>query len=325
MEVRSFWSGPPLTVFEQLCLRSVVSRGHRVLLYCYDKGLQVPDGVELLDANDIVPGGRGPSFVHADGESSPGAHPDLFRYETLRRVGGWYMDLDVVLLSDVLPTTDVYLASQDDGLVTDAVLRFPAGAPIVQAASQAAGETGPALLTRLVREHRLEQAIRPRSHAFRPMQIVDLFLPGKCEDLARRTSRADFLHLRGEIWRQVRIPKEYGPPEGSFLDRLFWRFGMTFAPEARLSAHAVRSWFATYDLLAQVERNYGGITGLIEANQHVFEERDALLRSSSWRITAPLRAAVHAWRGARHAIAGTASRLQRGRAPVRTAGQTEPQ
>jgi hypothetical protein len=295
MEVRSFWNGPPLTVYEELCLRSFVSRGYRVLLYSYDTALRIPGGVELLDANEIVPGGRGRSFAH-------GAR---FRYELLCRFGGWYMDLDVILLSEVLPDVEIYLANRDNDLINDAVLRFPAGAPIMEAAAQAAGETGPALLTRLARQHGLEQVTRPGTRGFGPRQVADLFLPGKCEEQAHRTLRADFLYLYSDAWRQIRIPKEYGPPEGSFLDRLFWRFGITFAPQARLSADAVKAWFATFDLLEHIERSYGGITGLIEMNHRVFRDRDALLHSSSWRITAPLRAAIHAWRSARRAVLGT--------------------
>src|SRR6202011_3860663 len=50
----------------------------------------------------------------------------------------------------------------------------------------------------------------------------------------------------------TRIPKNYGPPEGSFLDGLFHRFGMNISPEARLSYGAVSDWFREHRLLQDI-------------------------------------------------------------------------
>jgi hypothetical protein len=88
-ELRAFWGGPPLTAYEELSLTSVVSRGHRVMLYSYDKALRVPAGVELLSAEEILPGTIH-EFVYPNGDRSIALQSDLFRYEVLRRYGGWY-------------------------------------------------------------------------------------------------------------------------------------------------------------------------------------------------------------------------------------------
>jgi Glycosyltransferase sugar-binding region containing DXD motif len=261
-------------------------RGQRVMLYSYDKNFRVPEGVELIDANEILPGDRAREFVYSNGERSPALHSDLFRYEALRRFGGWYFDLDIVLLRDQPPALDIYIASQDDALVNGAVMHFPRNAPLLVAAVKEAqallsdpewGAIGPALLTRLVEQHGIAHAVRPHSAAFAicPTETLQLFLPEYRDALARRTADADFVHLWNEIWRRVRIPKDYGPPEGSFLDSLFRLFGIDFPPEARLSAKAVASWFAQSEIRWQ---------------------RDELLKSTSWRVTAPLRACVNALR-----------------------------
>ena len=66
-EFHAFWSGPQLTPYEELSLASVVSRGHRVLLYSYDSTLRVPSGVELRPAENILPGAIR-EFVYPNGD-----------------------------------------------------------------------------------------------------------------------------------------------------------------------------------------------------------------------------------------------------------------
>src|SRR5437868_15103049 len=78
-EVRMFWTGPPLSPYELLSLQSFVAAGARVLLYSTTKTLQVPDGVELLDARELWPGPLH-RFYFPDSDPSPALHSDLFRY-----------------------------------------------------------------------------------------------------------------------------------------------------------------------------------------------------------------------------------------------------
>jgi hypothetical protein len=327
-EFRTFWIGPALSAYEELSLTSLVARGQRVLLYSYDKRLRVPDGVELVDANDILPGDRLHTFVRPDGEISPALHSDIFRYEALRRFGGWYCDLDLVLVGDSPPATDIYFAREDGTFVNNAVLRFPPGAPLMVAAAEAAralaagaewGASGPKLLTRLVEELGLGPMALPWTAAYpvRPTEVVRLFLPEHREELEDRAAGADFVHLWNQVWRCVRIPKDLGPPEGSFLDLLFRSFGIRVAPAGRMSAQAVASWFHEFNLVSDAKRVSGGIAGLADSayalqqarGKTVAElvreaellrwQRDELLKSTSWRITAPIRAVSQVLRNLR--------------------------
>ena len=87
--------------------------------------------------------------------------------------------------------------------------------------------------------------MRPISSAY-PIDILEapaMFDPLRRDELNERIADSDFVHLWNEYWRRVRIPKELGPPKGSFLDGLFARFGFSFDDEARLSADAVAAWF----------------------------------------------------------------------------------
>lgn len=250
-------------------MRSFVATGARVLLYATDMQLRVPDGVELIDVREIL-SERVHQFTFADGDRSPALHSDLFRYAALERFGGWYADLDIICIGRKLPECKVYVARESDELVNGAVLKFPAQSPVIAAAIDRAWKAlpetgagaplrmrvsiGPTLLTELAHEYAFDHLVRPRSSAYEIGydEIPAMFDPVFRGQLEERVADSDFIHLWNEIWRRTRIPKNYGPPRGSFLDGLFQRFGMTFAEEARLSTEAVSVWFHERQLLMQV-------------------------------------------------------------------------
>ncbi len=349
-QFRAFWSGPPLSVYEELSLASFVARGQQVIVYSYDRSLRVPQGVELADANEIMPGGRIYEFVHPWGERTPALHSDLFRYELLRRLGDWYFDLDVVLLRDSPPECSIYLGREDEAIINGAVMRLPPGSDIMIAATDRArnildnakwGGIGPAFITSLAQEFGLAKlaCAWPIVFPIRPAEVPLLFLPEHRDELVERVAAADFVHFWHEIWRQVRIPKMYGPPEGSFLDSLFRRFDIRISPEARLPADAVRSWFREFGILQEMRyRSTDAKSWLrdLEALQcirarysdvdplDILRERDELLASTSWHLTAPLRFCMNAYRRAyaalKHAAQGKFASASRS-ASQRQSGQ----
>ena len=110
--LQSYWSGAPLSLLERACLTSWVAFGARVHLYTHDsiKGLtsQIPavirSHVRVLDADAIVDRSRkfnykgvAPKSKRADAFTAL-PFSDLFRYEMLRKVGGVWMDMDIVLI-----------------------------------------------------------------------------------------------------------------------------------------------------------------------------------------------------------------------------------
>jgi hypothetical protein len=270
-EVRMFWTGPPLSPYELLSLQSFVAAGARVFVYSTTKTLRVPDGVELLDVRELWPGPVH-RFYFPDGDPSPALHSNLVRYAALQRFGGWYADLDMICLRG-LPASKVYLAWESDNSVNGAIMKFPAQSPVMAGAieesrarlpqtARGAPVTsrvllGPPLVTKLVHDYALDHVLSPVSSAY-PIDILDapaMFDPLRCDELNERIANSDFVHLWNEYWRRVRIPKELGPPKGSFLDGLFARFGFSFDDEARLSADAVAAWFEEFQFLAQMRRH----------------------------------------------------------------------
>jgi len=268
-EVRAFWTGPELSPYEELSLRSFVAGGARVLLYSPNRKLRVPESVELVNAAEIL-SGEVHSFTFADGARSPALHSDLFRYLAIERYGGWYADLDVVLVAKEFPRSKVYLAWESEKLVNGAVMTFPASSPFISAAIEEAWKLlpeagpgaplskrisiGPELVTRLAHDYALDAFVRPRSAAYEITydEIPSMFDPSLCEELEERVAKSDFVHFWNEIWRRVRIPQNFGPPAGSFLDGLFRRFGMEFADEARLSMETITTWFQERNALDQL-------------------------------------------------------------------------
>lgn len=101
--IQTFWHGP-MSDLERMCLRSWTRVGHPVYLYTYEEHSDLPDGVSLLDARDILPTPPGPPTAFSCLPFS-----DRFRYTMLRMNGGLWLDLDIILLRPI-PT---YLFEQD--------------------------------------------------------------------------------------------------------------------------------------------------------------------------------------------------------------------
>lgn len=236
--VRSFWHGMPIGPYQLLCLASFTTRGHAAEVFTYDDDMGVPDWVTQRNARDILPTEHVQLYRTGFGVGSPSLHSNLFRYVLLQRLGGWWVDLDILLLDGAMPDEPFFFSQAATEYLTlnSSVLKFPAGHPLLDdavAACQATaeaeavwGETGPQLVTRLVDAHGLRPLVRP-SHSTYPVRWQDvgaLFDPAQGEAIEAQCQGAIFLHLFNEIWRGSGIPSDQGPPTGSYLDLCFRRY-----------------------------------------------------------------------------------------------------
>jgi len=113
-KLQAYWSGPPLSLLELICLESWVRFGAQVDLFTHDSvdsmREQVPvtirPYVTVIDADLIVD--RSQKFNYAGGHKTKRddafkALPfsDLFRYELLRQRGGIWMDFDIILIRPI--------------------------------------------------------------------------------------------------------------------------------------------------------------------------------------------------------------------------------
>lgn len=120
-EVRSLWIGGELSIVETLCIRSFLANGHPFVLYTYGEIDNVPTGVQIRDANQILPESK---VFQSHGESYA-IFSDWFRWEMLFREGGWWVDMDVVCLAPFDFPEERVFAKESDGTLGTAVMNFP--------------------------------------------------------------------------------------------------------------------------------------------------------------------------------------------------------
>jgi hypothetical protein len=237
---QSFWFGENITQYQRLAMKSFVDFGHQYTLYAYRK-FDVPAGVELRDAAELLPETR--VFFYGEkagiGRGSVAAFSNLFRYHLLYRLGGWWVDADVVCLSETVPADDIFMAWEYEDLIGNAILKFPRSHTFAQKLRDGAedagtdinwGEIGPSLLTRLAREHGLAQFAIPQPQGY-PLQSIDalqLFIPVHREKVREKINEKPFLHLWNEILRRAVVFGWMAPPPGSLIADLFERHGIGF-------------------------------------------------------------------------------------------------
>lgn len=246
--INAIWIGPRMGPIHAACLKSFLRHGHRVHLHVYDCPEDVPDGVSICDANELI--SRDALFRHRKtGSLAP--FVDLLRYEILRLGLGLYVDCDVFCLRPIEDADHIF-GWQMSGSVNNAILKLPRHDPVVRdlAALKDAssfippwqpkrrqrkwrlrslvgevsfadlpyGTSGPDALTWYLQKHdRLGHAVP--SDVFYPLAWVHasrLFDPDlRIEDLVTRRTVA--LHLFHEAFRQ---DSDETIPEGSPLHRM---------------------------------------------------------------------------------------------------------
>ncbi|MGB0505427.1 MAG: hypothetical protein ACPGGK_04455 [Pikeienuella sp.] len=81
-QIGCLWIEGALSFLEQLCIKSFIDAGHHTILYKYGEVTGIPDGVEVRDANEVLPQS---GFLIHERTGSPALHSDLFRYKMLER------------------------------------------------------------------------------------------------------------------------------------------------------------------------------------------------------------------------------------------------
>ena len=109
-----------------LCVKSFIDHGHEYDLYSYDS-VAVPDGVRVLDANEILPRSEIFFYRQGDAKGSVAAFANMFRYRLLMLRGGWWVDTDVLCLSSKAPEGEIFIERESEDLICNAVTKFPAG------------------------------------------------------------------------------------------------------------------------------------------------------------------------------------------------------
>lgn len=290
---RTFWHGRPLGPYQLMGLKSFVDRGHRVELFTYDfSEVEIPDWIVRKNAAEIWPADKVLTYKKDIGAGSFALHSNLFRYALLYQCGGWWTDLDVILLSDSLPESEFFFTMEtaDTRRATFSILKFPPAHPAMREArdhcekigeSPYYGETGADLFSEMIQKYRLVSHAHPMQLAY-PISALDvprLFDPGEAESIQQQCADACFLHLFNETWRRAGIPNSLGPPAGSFVERLLVQHQLPVL-EPRMELADLKRWTAYLTLHEEYQAGQRAFQLANEALRKRVHELEGLIKRS---------------------------------------------
>jgi len=118
--IQSLWIGNELSLLEQLVISSFLANGHEFHLYVYAPIACIPDGTLIKDANVIL---KKKEIFTCNG--SYALFADWFRWKLLNRMGGYWVDMDVVCLKPFDFADDIVFGMEDVSMPANSVLKFP--------------------------------------------------------------------------------------------------------------------------------------------------------------------------------------------------------
>jgi hypothetical protein len=214
-------------------------RGHEVHLHAYEDIEDVPDGITLVDGNEVIPR---KNIIKHKKTGSYALFSDLFRYQLLKQQAGVYVDCDVYCLKPVyIPESGYLMGFEEDSRINGAVLALPAESELLRSLLQAAydpffippwykksrqrrltlkkrlglgksiadmpwGVIGPDAITYFVNEHRLVPQVKPID-VFYPVhyRCIRYLLDGDLRIADIATDRTVAVHLYNEMLRGLNL------------------------------------------------------------------------------------------------------------------------
>lgn len=236
MEINSLWIGDSLSQMEILSMKSHLKQGHRCHLWCYDSFPNLPIGVIVEDANQILPKSRVFTYQMGFGKGSYSAFSNIFRYKLLLEHGGWWCDTDVVAIQPFDFKEEIVFASErlvrSGSVPTTCVIKLPKGSEVaaycyekscsINQATLEWGEIGPDLLREAILRFGLVSCVKP-PNTFCP---TDWFEAQKDPLIHREVdlTNSHSVHLWHEMWRQSTIDKNGDYDDTSLYGRLIKDF-----------------------------------------------------------------------------------------------------
>lgn len=272
------WVGSDLSPLENVCLKSFVAVGYETHLYTYGNVGNIPAGVIVKNAAEIIP--ESEVFVGAGsrgGSYAPFA--DRFRYHLLFAKGGWWFDTDHIALKLLPEPTDLLIATQWEGehgeYPTVSAIWCEPGDQRVQWLRDRADEIlssgvpddytrlGPKLMNEMVDHFGLKDNLAPwwefnsypyyyvRFLAYKGtkawLKDVTRYIVHRVRELRKPNYRAAYirpgsraLHLSNEIWRAEGLDKNVLYHPGCTYGRLQRKHGFDPAEPAVKQARELR-------------------------------------------------------------------------------------
>lgn len=121
--IACLWMEGSLSWLEQLCIKSFLDAGHQVVLYHYGPLENVPDGVELADAKDVL---DRTNFLTHKRTGSPALHSDVFRYKLLEKNDNMiWADTDAYCMRPFQTDTGHFYGWESNSHINGGVLGLP--------------------------------------------------------------------------------------------------------------------------------------------------------------------------------------------------------
>ena len=119
--------GKPLSNLERLCIYSFCANGHDFHLWTYGDLPNIPQDTApgklvIRDAAEILPQSK-IFFV----KKSLAGFSDWFRWELMRQIGGWYVDMDEVCLRPFNFSADIVFSEDGEGSFQPETMKWPKG------------------------------------------------------------------------------------------------------------------------------------------------------------------------------------------------------
>lgn len=134
--INAVWIGEALGAVHAACLRSFLRHGHRVVLHCFETPVDVPSGVELFNAADLM---HPAEIVRYEKSGSLALTANKYRYRILREGLGVYVDCDVFCLRPFLHQKLLF-GKESDKVINNAVLKIPTEHPLLDTLIEASSD-----------------------------------------------------------------------------------------------------------------------------------------------------------------------------------------
>ena len=134
--IHTLWIGDSLSSMENLMLKSFLCNNYNVYLWTYKNILNIPIGISIKDANEIIPENKIFSYKsqnkYGHGKGSLSGFSDIFRYKLLYEKGGIWVDTDVTCLTKFNIEKPYFCRFHHQiGLVGN-ILKTPKHAPLME-------------------------------------------------------------------------------------------------------------------------------------------------------------------------------------------------
>ena len=246
---RTFHHGR-MSGLEVTCLKSFLDFGHDLTVFTYDPATITPL-FRTADASAIVRPEQIFFYTADPGKGSISGFSNLFRYKLLHEFGEFWIDTDVLCLTDSWPKERDFVAGwESDKWVGTAVLQLPtwfARESLTRCEELSDkvrwGQTGPRLVTEIVMREQLQDRLF-RKEQFYPVwhqNWFEFFDEESADVTFEKCLTSHAAHLWGQMITQNGFDRRLPPPSGSFMG-------------AAVRKHETQEYFASGTAESSAER-----------------------------------------------------------------------